>query len=223
MGGSRVSASCRGGGVPPVAFFAGAAPKQGQPPAPHEGQSLARIISVGTGKETGHRYSAEPYRGDGLAEAFETLFDAVPPNQPKVRCVYAGFNGEEMPAKEWGVARLRNSERFADEVQVEHPADCIGNTGAAMGAIMLALVISGGHTPEPRPIWARDDPGPTGCGRRRTGSCGGGVGIFPTEHRESGHGTGEQHTLTVPFGDQPLVDYRASGRRAGGDDEGQAH
>lgn len=139
-------------------------PKQGQPPAPPEGQSLARIISVGTGKETGHRYSAEPYRGDGLAEAFETLFDAVPSNQPKVRCVYAGFNGEEMPAKEWGVARLRNSERFADEVQVEHPADCIGDSGAAMGAIMLALAalaISGGHTPEPRPIWARDDPGPT--------------------------------------------------------------
>ena len=64
--------------------------------------------------------------------------------------------------KEWGVARLRNSERFADELRVEPPADCIGDSGAALGAIMLglaALAIDQGHWPEPRPIWANEDPG----------------------------------------------------------------
>lgn len=125
--------------------------------------TLARLIAVGTGVEEGHRYSSKPYRGDGLANAFESLFEAVPKGAPKVRCVYAGFNGEDTPVKEWATARLRNSERFADEIQVEHPADCIGDSGAALGAIMLglaAMAISQGHSPEPRPIWAADDPGP---------------------------------------------------------------
>lgn len=125
--------------------------------------ALARVLGVGTAEEKGHRYSKEPYRGDGLAGAFASLFEGVPPASPKVRCVYAGFNGEEMPAKEWGVARLRNSERFADEVRIEHPADCIGDSGAALGAIMLGLAtltIANGHLREPRPIWATEDPGP---------------------------------------------------------------
>ncbi len=132
-------------------------------PSPSGPPAMARVLGVGTGEEKGHRYSKEPYRGEGLADAFEALFQHIPSTQPKVRCVYAGFNGEEMPAKEWGVARLRNSERFAEEVQVEHPADCIGDSGAALGPIMLglaAVAISQGYLPEPRPIWAEGDPGP---------------------------------------------------------------
>ncbi len=77
--------------------------------------------------------------------------------------MYAGFNGEEMPAKEWGVAYTRNAEHFADDLQVEHPAEYLGDSGAALGAIMLgvvALMIAKGHLPEPRPIWATEDPGP---------------------------------------------------------------
>ena len=135
--------------------------KSGQRPG--GAHALARLIGVGLGKEKGHRYSKEPYRGDGLAEAFAELFEPLPPDLPKVRCVYCGFNGENMPAKEWGVSRLRNSERFIDDTQIEHPADCIGDAGAALGAIMLGLAaftIDEGHQPEPRPIWAQDDPGP---------------------------------------------------------------
>ncbi len=126
-------------------------------------QPMARVLGVGKGEEKGHRSSKEPYRGDGLAAAFEALFTAVSPEKPRVRRVYAGFNGEEMPAKEWGVARLRHSEHFAEDLQMEHPADCIGDSGAALGAIMLgvaAVEIRQGHLPEPRPIWATDDPGP---------------------------------------------------------------
>lgn len=124
---------------------------------------VPRLIAVGTGQEEGHRYSDKPYRGDGLSEAFEELFSQVPQDTLKVRCVFAGYNGEEMPAKEWGVARLRHSDRFTDELDFRHPADCIGDAGAALGAIMLglaALAITQGHLPEPRPIWATEDPGP---------------------------------------------------------------
>src|SRR5262249_20153017 len=63
---------------------------------------MARVVGVGAGVEPGHRYSPKPYRGDGLADAFRALFSALPAGVPKVRCVYAGLNGESLPAKEWG-------------------------------------------------------------------------------------------------------------------------
>ncbi len=137
--------------------------RSGQPRRPPSAPPLARVMGVGVGLEKGHRYSSEPYRGDGLADAFEALFQEVATDYPKVRCVYAGFNGEELPAKEWGVAQLRSSERFASDAKFETPADCIGDAGAALGAIMVglaAMAINKGHLPEPRPIWATEDPGP---------------------------------------------------------------
>jgi 3-oxoacyl-[acyl-carrier-protein] synthase I len=122
--------------------------------------SLARITGVGLGSEKGHRYSKEPYRGDGLADAFRAAFASRPANAPKVHTVYAGFNGESMPAKEWGVAYLRNKDHFADPFAVEHPADVIGDAGAALGPIMVvlaALGIAGGHRSEACLVWSTSD------------------------------------------------------------------
>jgi 3-oxoacyl-[acyl-carrier-protein] synthase-1 len=120
---------------------------------------LARVVAGAMGLEKGHRYSAEPYRGDGLAQTFQNLFAAVPPSQP-APCVYAGFNGESLPAKEWGVAHLRSSSRFAADHRIEHPADCIGDTGAAAGPIMMGLAAVGiqkGYRPTPCLVWCTSD------------------------------------------------------------------
>jgi 3-oxoacyl-[acyl-carrier-protein] synthase-1 len=120
---------------------------------------LARIAAAATGLEPGHRYSTEPYRGDGLAQAFQTLFAAAA-SVPPVRCVYAGFNGENLPAKEWGVAQLRSAQRFEGGFQIEHPADCIGDTGAAAGPIMLGLAAIGiqkGYRRDPCLVWCTSD------------------------------------------------------------------
>lgn len=123
---------------------------------------LARVVAVATGEEPGHRYSSEPYRGDGLAGTFQALFGAAS-SVPPVRDVYAGFNGENMPAKEWGVAYLRSSARFAPDLRIEHPADCIGDPGAAAGAIMLALAALGiqkGYRRAPCLVWCTADRAP---------------------------------------------------------------
>jgi 3-oxoacyl-[acyl-carrier-protein] synthase-1 len=120
---------------------------------------LARVVAAATGIEKGHRYSAEPYRGDGLAQTFQELFAAAPPSQP-APCVYAGFNGESLPAKEWGVAHLRSSPCFAADHRIEHPADCIGDTGAAAGTIMMGLAAVGmqkGYRPAPCLVWCTSD------------------------------------------------------------------
>jgi 3-oxoacyl-[acyl-carrier-protein] synthase-1 len=123
---------------------------------------LARVLATATGEEPGHRYSTEPYRGDGLAKAFQDAFAAAP-SASQVRSVYAGFNGESLPAKEWGVAYLRSSDRFAKDCKVEHPADCMGDAGAALGPIMLALAATGlskGYRASPCLVWSTSDRAP---------------------------------------------------------------
>jgi 3-oxoacyl-[acyl-carrier-protein] synthase-1 len=125
----------------------------------HRVEPIARIAAAATGAEPGHRYSPQPYRGEGLAATFQELF-AASPSTPPVRCVYAGFNGENLPAKEWGVAHLRSSGRIATDAAVEHPADCIGDTGAAIGPIMLgfgAIGIQKGYRRAPCLVWCTSD------------------------------------------------------------------
>lgn len=104
----------------------------------HQLPVLAKIAATGTAKEEGHIYSEKPYKGEGLAAAFDDLFKTAP-KEPKIGCVYIGFNGEHYWAKEFGVAMIRNREHFSDPHQTEHPAECFGDLGAAHGAVMLAL------------------------------------------------------------------------------------
>ena len=123
------------------------------------GPAIARIEAVATASESGHRYSEEPYRGDGLAEAFEKLFEQAG-KQPPVRTVWAGFNGENLNAKEWGTAFLRSKPKFAEELRTEHPVDCFGDPGAALGLLLVGIAAHGlaeGTVEGPALIWCSSD------------------------------------------------------------------
>lgn len=123
------------------------------------GAPLSRIVSVGSAEEEGHRYNkGAVYRGEGLDAALKTAF-AAGPGAP-VRTVYAGFNGENFFAKEWGVALARHKKRIAEDFIIEHPADCVGDAGAALGAMLVglaALSLSEGHRPSRCLVWAPSD------------------------------------------------------------------
>ncbi|QSQ27965.1 hypothetical protein JY651_03590 [Pyxidicoccus parkwayensis] len=108
-------------------------------------ESLARISALGLGREEGHRSSSKPYRGEGLAAAFQELFQQWDGRGRKVQGVYAGFNGENFWAKEWGVASLRHARYFADPLRVEHPVEYMGDPGAALGPMLVALAALGLH------------------------------------------------------------------------------
>jgi len=103
---------------------------------------LARIAGTATAAEPGHIYSEENYLGEGLASAFTQLLDAAPPSG-LIECIFASFNGERYWARELGTARLRNSKLFAPELQMEHPAECFGDLGAAFGPTLVALAAHG--------------------------------------------------------------------------------
>ncbi len=96
-----------------------------------------KIHNPGIAAEAGHRYSKETYTGDGLANAITTALQAVD-NQP-VRTILSSINGENMGAKEWGVAYTRNVSAIDPGFRFEHPADCFGDTGAAAMPILAGL------------------------------------------------------------------------------------
>ncbi|WP_157907413.1 hypothetical protein [Sorangium cellulosum] len=135
-----------------AAFLLLARPGSGRTP-------LSRLVSVGTAEEEGHRYTtAAPYRGEGLDAALKTAFAAAPGGP--VRTVYAGFNGESFFAKEWGVAIARHKKRIAEDFVIEHPADCVGDAGAALGAMLVGLAamsLAEGRRPSRCLVWAPSD------------------------------------------------------------------
>jgi 3-oxoacyl-[acyl-carrier-protein] synthase-1 len=101
---------------------------------------------MASGFETGHLYSEEPYRGEGLARTFQQLVEQDIVDAP-IGDVYSSMTGESHWAKEWGVAYMRTKAAFRDDVAVHHPADSFGETGAASGPLMVGLAALGirGH------------------------------------------------------------------------------
>lgn len=121
----------------------------------------ARVPAAASGHEPGHVHSDEPYKGDGLAQTFEALFNAAD-SLPPVASIYASFNGERYWAKELGVSVLRHKPRFQESYRLEHPAECCGDLGAAIGPVMLGLASLGirdGYRRGPALVYASSDLG----------------------------------------------------------------
>jgi 3-oxoacyl-[acyl-carrier-protein] synthase I len=53
------------------------------------------------------------------------------------------MNGESHWAKEWGIGFLRNRAAFSERHGLHHPADSLGDTGAACGPILVGLAALG--------------------------------------------------------------------------------
>ncbi|HIJ88257.1 MAG TPA: hypothetical protein HPP97_11355 [Desulfuromonadales bacterium] len=127
---------------------------------------LGALSPVSIGFEAGHLYNSEiPYRGDGLAGAFTGLFSAGSVTEP-IRELYSSMNGENHWAKEMGVAFMRNNAAFDPSYGTHHPADCIGDTGAASGIILAALAAIGirkGYRRSPALVTCSSDRGVCGA------------------------------------------------------------
>ena len=107
----------------------------------------------------------EPYLGEGLAGTISSLLAETPPPQP-IGCVFSSFNGERYWGREYGVARLRNAAAFAEDHQMEHPAECFGDLGAAHGPMLAALAVHGlrhSYRRSPCMVYASSDYGERGA------------------------------------------------------------
>lgn len=104
-------------------------------------QPRVKVHVPGLALEHGHRYSKDTYTGDGLAQAVTSALAEL--NKEPVASILSSMNGENLGAKEWGVAFMRNSSAFEPASRMEHPAECFGDTGAAAMPIMAGLVAMG--------------------------------------------------------------------------------
>lgn len=103
---------------------------------------LARLSPVSYGDEPGHLGSSEPYLGEGLANVVTPLLAHLALPTP-IGTIWSTMNGESHWGKEWGVAYLRNSAAFDPDYAMEHPADCVGDLGAAAGLFGVILAAHG--------------------------------------------------------------------------------
>ncbi len=101
------------------------------------GDGVISLSQPGIEAEKGHMYSEASYLGDGLATAIKKSL--VAHKGEKISTLYSSMNGEQFWSKELGVALLRNKESLSDDYAFEHPADCLGDIGAASGAVLIGL------------------------------------------------------------------------------------
>lgn len=98
---------------------------------------IVALYPPGNSQEPGHLGSDEPYRGDGLDLAFKLALSDY--TGSAIHTIYSSMNGEQHWSKEYGVAYLRNKEKFHDPVKLEHPADCYGDLGSATSTVLMGL------------------------------------------------------------------------------------
>lgn len=94
---------------------------------------------IGFGKERSHVGSTEPLRADGLRAAVsEALLDAGC-QLHEVDFRISDLSGEQYYFKEAALLIGRLLRHHKESFDLWHPAECIGECGAAVGATMLAL------------------------------------------------------------------------------------
>jgi 3-oxoacyl-[acyl-carrier-protein] synthase-1 len=98
------------------------------------------IPGIGFGTETATIESEEPLRADGLVQAIkESLTDS---NLKMADLDYriTDISGEQYGFKEASLALTRILRDRKEEFDIWHPADCIGEVGASIGPVMLAVL-----------------------------------------------------------------------------------
>jgi len=98
---------------------------------------LAQIEGLGTGLEPDNIWSDKASSGIGHSIALGQLFNN---DEMQIAWLICDLNGESYRSREWGIMLCRSRNRFEGLKAVWHPADVIGDVGAASGGIHIAMV-----------------------------------------------------------------------------------
>jgi 3-oxoacyl-[acyl-carrier-protein] synthase-1 len=85
----------------------------------------------------------EPLRADGLAQAIKAALADAGCDMGTLDFRITDNSGEQYYFKEAALALSRTLRKRKDHFHIWHPADCIGEVGAAIGPIMLAVALAG--------------------------------------------------------------------------------
>ena len=101
---------------------------------------LGFVGQVGLGQEPQIRSSNRESSGRGLSDALRGALAGGQPSQP-YWCL-CDLNGQSYRAAEWAVASTRLASHLT-VAKLLHPADCLGDVGAATGGILIAQALAG--------------------------------------------------------------------------------
>jgi 3-oxoacyl-[acyl-carrier-protein] synthase-1 len=108
----------------------------------YDAAAAAHVEGIGFGDEPAPIDSEIPSRAEGLTVAIRAAFlDAgVTTFEPDFRI--SGLSGEQFFFKEAAVAASRALKYRREQLELWHPADCVGEVGAAVGPLLLAVAHS---------------------------------------------------------------------------------
>lgn len=98
------------------------------------------FAGLGFGVEKAHIYSEEPLRADGLTDAIKESLSDAGCNESILDFKITDISGEHYYFKEASLAFSRIDRTKREEFDIWHPADCVGEVGAALGIVMLAVL-----------------------------------------------------------------------------------
>ena len=117
------------------------------------GGAELRCLGVGFGTEPAHIDSGEPLRADGLASAIRAALADACCALHDLDYRITDLSGEQYYFKEAALALSRILRQRKEEFDIWHPAECIGEAGAAAGVAILAVAATAcckAYTPGPR-------------------------------------------------------------------------
>ncbi len=101
-----------------------------------------RCFGIGFGAEPASVDSEEPLRADGLLEAIRAAFADSGLGYEQIDFRITDVSGGQYGFKEASVALLRSMRVHKEEFQIWHPADCIGEVGAAIVPVILGVALA---------------------------------------------------------------------------------
>lgn len=108
-------------------------------PAARSGSAELVCLGIGFGREPAAVESEEPLRGDGLAMALRAALADADCGYDAVDYRLTDNNGEQYGFKEAYLGIARTMKEVKPEFDIWHPADCIGEVGAAIVPGVLAV------------------------------------------------------------------------------------
>jgi 3-oxoacyl-[acyl-carrier-protein] synthase I len=104
-----------------------------------------RVTGVGYGSEPASIRSEEPFRADGLKEAIVNALQDASATWVDIDYRITDANGEQYWFKEAALALTRTMRIRKETMDLWHPADCIGDIGAAFVPCILGIAFYAHH------------------------------------------------------------------------------
>jgi 3-oxoacyl-[acyl-carrier-protein] synthase-1 len=110
------------------------------------GESGLEIIGLGFARESATVDSEEPFRADGLTEAVRVALEEAAVSMADVSYRITDVNGERYKFKEatFTFGRLLKK-RVTNSIDLWHPIEYVGEVGAAIGPLALAIALHAGQ------------------------------------------------------------------------------